>query len=418
MMHEIDVTTDSNDWTADGLKVIKLKFISDQSEINSDGPLYPIEYAYQQFGDGEAICGYRDLSIVLCFTEATMFPHIILNHRGTCTNGDVPVDDVPALLNEHLVYDQRECLTNRNLFEAELESQASFQPPGTEVSTFMRHSDPDKGYALFRIEGELSEKAKCLVERCQSILFFFIEGVKYTDSDDPKFIYYILYETYHKPGTTGRQYRIMAYLSLYKYYSHPDKWRLRGAHTFVFPQFRSGGVCSKLLHAVNLDVKNIANIYDVTLETPAPELVLARDYATTLEVISMPEFAKAKIMEPVTKEKKELLRTTWKMYNKQAVRVIDILQYAVARSQSKEAVDNFKTKLATRIRKPFERQDKDYRRMLQGLDPSDMATVTSNNADGLDADVVEKLVGYAIEDYTKTLARLNQHSREFQNWLA
>ena len=71
---------------------------------------------------------------------------------------------------------------------------------------------------------------------------------------------------------------------------------------------------AKFLHAVNMDIKKHDNIYDAVMETPAPELVMARDVASILELIQMDEFSKEKILEPLTKAKKEAARKEWKMY--------------------------------------------------------------------------------------------------------
>lgn len=91
-------------------------------------------------------------------------------------------------------------------------------------------------------------------------------------------------------------------------------WRLRAAHTFIFPNFRGMGLGAKLLHAINVDIKKYDEIYDTTLETPAIELTQARDAASVLELIEIEEFAKDKILEPFTKDKAEAARKAWKMY--------------------------------------------------------------------------------------------------------
>lgn len=107
-----------------------------------------------------------------------------------------------------IVKDQKDSFENREIFMEKVKEQIKFEPFGTELPTFIHDKgmafllhgcfkldivlENGKKFALFRLDGELTEKEKLYVEHIQSILFYYIEKVEYTDSDDERFMYFML----------------------------------------------------------------------------------------------------------------------------------------------------------------------------------------------------------------------------------
>jgi histone acetyltransferase 1 len=390
--------------------------VNNVDDISSAEPKHKVEFAYQQFGEGETIFGYKNLQLTLCYTEATMFPHVIIEHSGKIENAEIKPDDIHKLMEVEIIHDQKDSFENRDIFMEKVNEQVKFEPFGTEIPCFMNDKATGKKYALFRFDGALSENQKLYVEHIQSILFYYIEGVKYTDSDDDKFMYYVLYEVFENDAKSGRQYRLAAYASYYKFYCHPHMWRLRGSHTFVFPNFRGMGIGAKLLHAVNMDIKKLDDIYDTTLETPAKELGYARDAATVLELVEMEEFAKEKILEPFTKEKADAARKAWKIYKGEALRAYEILKYAVIQKKGKDAVTEFRNEVLQRIRKPYDKKEKLYNRAVKSLDQEETEVLVAHEAEAMGETRLNQITDSTLEDYQAIINRLMKHSDAFRNY--
>lgn len=248
-------------------------------------------------------------------------------------------------------------------------------------------------------------------------MFFYIERVQYTDSDDERFKYYVLFEVFEDSKKSGSQYRIVGYASLYSYYYHPDTWRMRYAHTYVFPQYRRLGLGAGILHAINSDLSNDSKIFDITAETPAPELIMARDFATVLELIELDEFSKDKVIESFTKEKADIARKKWKMYTKQALRAYEILQLAVLKKTNIDNIEKFKEDLLLRIKKPNEKKSKEYKRMEMAFTPEEMDLITANHGDKLDEDLLIKIRDETYDSYCKTIEKLEKYSNKFNLYL-
>uniref|UniRef100_A0AC35GUC8 Histone acetyltransferase type B catalytic subunit n=1 Tax=Panagrolaimus sp. PS1159 TaxID=55785 RepID=A0AC35GUC8_9BILA len=401
----------------DALECLKVKFVNNVDDISTAEPKHKVEFAYQQFGEGETIFGYKNLQLTLCYTEATMFPHLIIEHSGKIENSKQEPDDIYKLMEVEIVKDQKDSFENREIFMEKVKEQIKFEPFGAELPTFIHDKENGKKFALFRLDGELTEKEKLYVEHIQSILFYYIEKVEYTDSDDERFMYFMLYEVFENQAKSGRQYRIAGYASYYKYYCHPNMWRLRAAHTFIFPNFRGMGLGAKLLHAVNMDIKKHDDIYDTTLETPAVELTQARDAASVLELIEMEEFSKEKILEPFTKEKAEAARKAWKMYKVAAQRAYEILKYAIVKKKGKDAVAEFRDEVLKRIRKPYDKKDKIYQRMVNSLDPEETEVVVSHEAETMSETQLNQFTDATLESYQLIINRLQKHSDVFCKFL-
>uniref|UniRef100_A0A914YSA4 Histone acetyltransferase type B catalytic subunit n=1 Tax=Panagrolaimus superbus TaxID=310955 RepID=A0A914YSA4_9BILA len=226
----------------------------------------------------------------------------------------------------------------------------------------------------------------------------------------------MLYEVFENDAKSGRQYRLAGYSSYYKYFWYPDMWRLRAAHTFILSNFRGMGYGAKLLHAVNMDIKKHDDIYDVTLETPAIELTQARDAASVLELIEMEEFAKEKILEPFTKEKAEAARKSWKMYKGEAHRAYEILKYAVVQKSGKDAIAEFRAEVLKRLRKPYEKKDKMYQRMVNSLDQQETELLVSNEAEIIGETQLNQYTDTTLQSYQLIINRLQKHSDAFCNY--
>uniref|UniRef100_A0A914YUD6 histone acetyltransferase n=1 Tax=Panagrolaimus superbus TaxID=310955 RepID=A0A914YUD6_9BILA len=158
-------------YVSDALECLKVKFVNNIDDISSAEPKHKVEFAYQQFGEGETIFGYKNLHLTLCYTEATMFPHLIIEHSGKIENSKQEPDDIYKLMEIEIVKDQKDSFENREIFMEKVKEQINFEPFGTELPTFINDKKTGKKFALFRLDGELTEKQKLYVEHIQSILF-------------------------------------------------------------------------------------------------------------------------------------------------------------------------------------------------------------------------------------------------------
>lgn len=68
-------------FVADALEAVKLKFVNVVDALDSS-PGYAPEFAYQQFGDAEKIVGYRELSVIVCYSDASLFIHPQIHYEA------------------------------------------------------------------------------------------------------------------------------------------------------------------------------------------------------------------------------------------------------------------------------------------------------------------------------------------------
>ncbi|CAK5128814.1 unnamed protein product [Meloidogyne enterolobii] len=70
-----------DEYVADALLAVKLNFVSSTDEIDKF-PKYSPEFAYQHFGETEKIVGYKNLSVNVIYSDASLFLTSLVKYDG------------------------------------------------------------------------------------------------------------------------------------------------------------------------------------------------------------------------------------------------------------------------------------------------------------------------------------------------
>ncbi len=102
-------------------------------------------------------------------------------------------------------------------------------------------------------------------KRLQPWIMFYIDAASYIDSDDPNWLYFVLYERH--PSESGpTSYSVAGFITVYQYYGYPQNVRPRVSQMLVLPPFQRMGLGAKLLDTVQKQFWKDDKVIDITGE--------------------------------------------------------------------------------------------------------------------------------------------------------
>ena len=179
------------------------------------------------------------------------------------------------------------------------EPLTEFFPKGayyTDLEEFLTISE--KKSKLFKPLGDLVSEFKTESGRCfeiylcdqdtpnflnyhrklESFVFWFVDAASKIDHDS-FWRFFCVFEKYQTSKDEAR-WASVGYCSVYQYYAHPDKIRLRISQTMVLPPFQKLGVGTHLIEAIYKHFRT-PNVADITVEDPSEDFTRIR---STIEV--------------------------------------------------------------------------------------------------------------------------------------
>lgn len=399
-MEEINIQDHGDSrFVCDALEVVKLKFVN-AFDVMESCEEYAPEFAHQHFGEKERIVGYEHLKVTINYTSASMYVYPSIVSKGTSSN--IEPDDIIEKLKEQLPADQMGMMLGSvEEFQAHLIKQKRFSPWGDLLTKF---STDDSNFELFKVT-ESSPDFDNYLARVQSIALWYIDAAQYTDNTDQRWKHYFLFET--KSGSEGdgsKEYALAGYASLYHFYAHPEKERVRIAQIMLLPQYRQGGNGAKLLQSIYNDIRLVDNITDVTVEDPADNFIYLRDYVDCINCLKLPEFATNNLLNGFSSEMSETAFNKLKMNKRQCRRVYEILRLMSTNQSMEYAMKDYRVDVKRRIDAP----NRKTKRELVKMDAfeEEKAQFTSNISQDQRVQQLESLYQDTIGGYKLTISRL------------
>ncbi|VDM97712.1 unnamed protein product [Thelazia callipaeda] len=392
------------DFLVDGVKAISLTFVSDISEMSLVTKYQP-EFVYRHFGDNETIFGYKDLSVTLYHTDASMYfyPKISYTEEISSVDNQFKPDNILEKLSTQLPVEQVNVLCQTGaIFKSRLDDQKNFEPFGVLLSklTF--------GGAEFQMwmVNKSTEAFDAYLARVQTLAFWYIEGVEHTDNSDPCWQHYFLYES--KQGFDGRLHLSLAgYASTVRFYHYPDKIRCRIAQILILPQYSGRGVGARFLKEIYSDLVHDPAVIDITAEAPAESFIRTRDFVNCCNCSTLREFQASNLKNGFSEEMKCAALTRFKINPKQARRVYEILRLLHTNIWDVKAMEQYESYVKRRLEKPFKRSIRDWKKLLTVLDNCDYsAVVASHLNEEQEAAKLEQLYQDELANYKIVINRL------------
>lgn len=407
-----------NPYVCQAASAVKIKFVrsvSDLPEINStvDNPTtmksYPPEFCHQHFGETETIFGFKHPTVELFYSACDLSLCIRFTHEGTISeqHPDMKPDDVIALIKEYIPFKFEISLETfaKNLTK----SQESFKLPGTILNSFSIDNDTGRRNFVTVSLGHPSEPGLVeLNQRMESLAFWYIDAASYTDKDDEKWHYYVMYEKY-KNGSEER-YALAGYAAVYDYYAYPEHIRPRIGHILVLPPFRRCGLGTRLLQAVYDDLVPNPKVVDIVAEDPSDYFIHLRDFVDCVNCSRLPSFRPDVICRGYSKEMQMEAHKRLKLPVKQIRRVYEILRLKHTDCREPEELKKYRLEVKNRLNAPYQQKKLATAKWVKVLNAEELAATLASMAPEQRMAQLEKQYQDTVEDYRYTLNRLATYS--------
>lgn len=397
----------NNDWnadyTAEALDVISLKFVHDAEGIDAADKYKPL-FANQHFGQDETIYGYKDLSVTLHYTDASFYFYPIISYSTTISavTNITPVDIIRKL-RAQLPSEQMYTMCDNFVdFKKHLEEQKDFRPFGELISV---HETGSRIMQLWKVTENNSPLFDAYLVRVQSIALWYIDGAEYTDSSNPRWMHYFMYESIKK-SDGNKRFALVGYASIVAFYNYPDMIRPRIAHFLLLPQYRGAGNGVKFLQSIYGDLATMKHVKDISVEEPTDAFQRMRDFVDCCNCSQLPIFEAESLKKGYTSSMANIARESFKLSSKQARRVYEILKLYHTNTNDEKEMKDYCTDVRKRIAAPFKRTAKDLAKLSRVLNKKDYGIVSSQVSLQAQGKEINKMLDELLKAYKKVVERL------------
>lgn len=152
---------------------------------------FSLEAYFVCSGFSEKIVGYKGLRVTLVYSDLSMYSYLRVEYDGLMTEMETNLepDNIRKKILETYPDNQQDCLIEEwSKFDEVCQNQRVFKPFGEKINDF---SFGGRKYQLHKVT-ENTPAFDEYMSRIQTLTLWFIEGVKYTDNSDPRFMHYLL----------------------------------------------------------------------------------------------------------------------------------------------------------------------------------------------------------------------------------
>eukprot|EP00347_Sterkiella_histriomuscorum_P014339 403361250 len=289
-------------------------FKNELDMLSDKEPFFHPKFSHQIFHKDETVRGFKNLTIDIFLTPATLRPFLNVNFEKQAKNHD----EIESTLSKHFGEDGL-IKTRKQFLDAVKDEETKFKPLGKKVGSFIRQmpiQDNDLLNLMDKKEKRSSSKMKQQLEnvqfdiykieadhnkfseinrRLQAMLIFYIDGASFisVDKDWSYFLVYqgpnlVAYSTVYEqkrplnmgkskelqknPCKTIRQKEIQKTLSATKY-----TYKLRISQFLVLPPYQRLGVGSVLLEQMYNFYLVDKKCVEITVEDPSHDFQIMKD---------------------------------------------------------------------------------------------------------------------------------------------
>ncbi|XP_053681272.1 histone acetyltransferase type B catalytic subunit [Anopheles nili] len=402
------------------LDCTRFRLVRDEKDIENDELVFSADMAHQIFGESESIFGYRDLKIDIMASAGPLDLYFDISYTKKVeelhTEG-LKADDVEKSL-ANLV--ENGCYyTNLSEFKRVIASKAeTFQPLGTKVDEFRYPVDGQarstqaatRTFEVYVSGAEDTEYMK-FHTRLELFSFFYIDGFSRVEID-PLWLFFTIYERYGTDNNNGSitentsqpRYATVGYVSVYQYYSYPNKIRPRVSQILILPPFQKLGIATRLIkHTTYEYFRKKDNVTDITFEEPIEAIQHIRSLIDTKRCKELSAFARDKLLAGFSREMLRQARENYLINPKQCRVVYEILRLGVTDIDNEEQYRAYRIEVKKRLNMNYSRHRRDLARAKKrGVDvtaalcglPSVSERIESLNAEYKE---VEEIYGQVLQ---------------------
>lgn len=359
--------------------VISFKLVRCEQDLDDDETEFAASFTHQIFGENERIFGYKNLRIdIFCLSSSLDF-YLNVEYEEKLNSKkyqQIKADDIEATLRPWM---PDETTSNLDKFIRKLSNQSSYLPFGEQISSYpMKSGNKTRHFSVYRYDKTIvdDDSFHNWYSRLETFLVFYIDAASPIDKTDPNWLIYLLYEE-HCNQSTEKCFSPIGFVSVYLYYSYPEKKRARISQVLILPPHQRQGHGRRFIKTIYEDLINDGRIRDITAEDPSDEFVCLRDLVQ-FELVQqhLPEIFSKKSMgehRQLTKETIDRARQICKLTKKETRRVHEISFLYSINQHDEEQFKSFRLLVKKRL---FEPLQFDKRRRLQLADPSLEALAT------------------------------------------
>uniref|UniRef100_A0A2C9H8P0 Histone acetyltransferase type B catalytic subunit n=1 Tax=Anopheles quadriannulatus TaxID=34691 RepID=A0A2C9H8P0_ANOQN len=398
------------------LDCTRFRLVRDESDVENEELVFAPEMAHQIFGESESIFGYRDLKIEIMASAGPLDLYFDISYAKKVeelqTEG-LKADDVEKSLAS--IVENASYYTNLDEFKRVHASKTpSFRPVGTKVDEFKHPLDgTEPGSRTFEVYVASAEDAEYMKfhTRLEMFSFWYIDGFSRVEID-PLWLFFTVYERYELENNNGSvegdvsnvRYATVGYVSVYQYYSYPNKVRPRISQILILPPFQKLGIATRLIKHSTYDYfRKKDNITDITFEEPIEAIQHIRSVVDARRCKQLPAFTREKLLGGFSKEMLHAARETYLINPKQCRVVYEILRLGVTDLDNEEQYRAYRLEVKKRLNMNYSRHRRDLARAKKrGVDvkaamcglPSVAERIESLNAEYKE---VEEIYGQVLQ---------------------
>uniref|UniRef100_A0A2C9GVP1 Histone acetyltransferase type B catalytic subunit n=1 Tax=Anopheles epiroticus TaxID=199890 RepID=A0A2C9GVP1_9DIPT len=398
------------------LDCTRFRLVRDEADVENEELVFAPEMAHQIFGESESIFGYRDLKIEIMASAGPLDLYFDISYTKKVeeleTEG-LKADDVEKSLAD--IVENGSYYTNLDEFKRVHASKApAFRPLGTKVDEFTHPVDGNgpntRTFEVYVATAEDTDYMK-FHTRLEMFSFWYIDGFSRVEID-PLWLFFTVYERYEVDNNNGSvegdvsnvRYATVGYVSVYQYYSYPNKVRPRVSQILILPPFQKLGIATQLIKHTTFEYfRKKENITDITFEEPIEAIQHIRSVVDARRCKELPAFTSDKLLAGFSKEMLHQARDTYLINPKQCRVVYEILRLGVTDLDNEEQYRAYRLEVKKRLNMNYSRHRRDLARAKKrGVDvtaamcglPSVSERIESLNAEYKE---VEEIYGQVLQ---------------------
>ncbi|XP_033732888.1 histone acetyltransferase type B catalytic subunit-like [Pecten maximus] len=386
-------------------EAIHFKLVRQQSDVEDDSTTFLPDMSHQLFGDQESIFGYKDLVVEMFYSAARLTTFVNMKYSDKVTpqrfDGIQP-DNVMGTLNRKLPAGY---LTNKDMFLASLEKDATFKPYGEMIHSYKVIKDnQERNFEIYKTD--ISPPGfQEYHEHLQTFILFFIDAASYIDVDDDRWMFYLLFERYKVDGNPV--YAIAGYMTVYNYYAYPEKVRPRISQVLVLPPFQKQGHGCHMVQTFYNDCYTRSEVMDITVEDPSENFQRLRDFIDARNCMSLPSYESSKLRDGFSEDMAKEAREKLKLNKRQSRRIYEILRLKATDTSDQEMYRAYRLDIKRRLNAPFQKKGRDFDKLEKVLRPDELSATLSCLSKEQRLAYLENTFQENLDMYRHVIERLN-----------
>ncbi|XP_077300202.1 histone acetyltransferase 1 [Arctopsyche grandis] len=361
----------------DANDVLHFKLVRAVEDIEDDEKAFGPDMSHQVFGENENIFGYTDLNIRLYYTAASLQTYLGITYSDKIDPvhfDGVKPDNIADKISPMLAPNYH---TNIDDFVKSLMKDDDFVPYGDLIHSFSidNFNGVDRKFEVYFCETKTPNFLN-FHTRLQTFLLWYVDAASFIDIEDDQWTFFILYEQYNTCDG-NRRWAVAGMSTVYRYYAWPFHTRPRISQALVLPPFQRNGLGAQLLQAIYSHYVSFNSVIDITVEDPSDDFQRLRDYVDAQNCETLPAFNPKILFDGYNKDMATQAQSKFKINNKQARRVYEILRLRHTDTTDVQQYKMFRLDVKNRLNAPFQKKKNDMKKLQKVLKPEEYAATLS-----------------------------------------